>query len=65
MFEFIEEYVSEILITIGIIFLKLTGNNDKAEKLKKKLKKQEKKVACDLAKAEKDMQKLEEMKKEI
>lgn len=64
MFEFIEEYVSEILITIGIIFLKLTGNSDKAEKLKKKLKKQEKKVATDLAKAEKDMQKLEAMKKE-
>lgn len=64
MFGFIEEYISEILITIGIIFLKLTGNSDKAEKLKKKLKKQEKKVATDLAKAEKDMQKLEEMKKE-
>lgn len=64
MLEFIEENVTEILITIGIIFLKLTGNSDKAEKLKKKLKKQEKKVAKELLKADKDMQKLEEMKKE-
>lgn len=65
MWQFFEEYLTEIVIGLAVVFLRLTGHKDKAEKLKAKIKKQEKKVAKDLTKADKDMTKLEEMKKEV
>lgn len=65
MLDFLEEYLTEFLIALAVLFLRLTGNKDKAEKLKAKIKKQEKKVEKDLVKSQKDMTKLEELKKEV
>lgn len=65
MFAFFEEYLTEIVIGLAVVFLRLTGHKDKAEKLKSKIKQQEKKVAKELTKVDKDMTKLEEMKKEV
>lgn len=65
MLDFVKEYFSELLIGLLLLVYRLTGQKDKATKLKKQIKKQEKKVVKDLTKADKDMTKLEKLKKEV
>lgn len=69
MFEFIEEYLSEFILIIGIGFLKLFGRTESAEKLQKKLvkkkKKLEKKIENEVNQTQKDFDDLEKLNKEI